>query len=62
MVAGGVRVPGTALSVVTGHAVRLGLCTATIRAAIDALIGAGYLVRRDGSGIHVSSLPVFAGR
>jgi DNA-binding GntR family transcriptional regulator len=51
----GAPVPGTQLDGVSELALRLGVRASTIRAAIDALVGAGYLARRGASGIYVTA-------
>jgi DNA-binding GntR family transcriptional regulator len=51
---GGAPVPGTELADVTVLALRLGVRTTTVRAAIAALVDAGYLARC-ASGIVVTA-------
>jgi DNA-binding GntR family transcriptional regulator len=48
-------VPGTRLDGVSELALRLGVRASTIRAAIDALVDAGYLAGRGASGIYVTA-------
>jgi DNA-binding GntR family transcriptional regulator len=50
----GAPVPGTALPDAPELAEQLGVRQATVRAAIKALLEAGYLECRGGSGIHVT--------
>lgn len=54
--------PGAELADAAELAERRGVRASTVRAAIDALIEAGYLERGVGdSGIHVSSVAAYAG-
>jgi DNA-binding GntR family transcriptional regulator len=58
---GGVPVPGAELADAAELAERLGVRASTVRAAIHALLDAGYLERANGgSGIHVSPVAAYA--
>lgn len=58
---GGTPIPGAELADAAELAERLGVRASTVRAAITALIEAGYLERGDGSsGIQVSSVAAYA--
>lgn len=52
---GGTLAPGTPLAPEAELAQRLGVSTRTVRAAVDALIGAGYLVRSGASTVRVAA-------
>ncbi len=51
----GAAAPGMQLDGVGELAERLGVGASTIRAAIDALVGAGYLTRRGATGVYVTA-------